>query len=163
MDVQRFRLAPVITLAVLAPFCAEYLLGGISLRDLVNLPFLMPLYGAAAVLIHEIVRRTGRGYPTIVGLGAAFGTFQAGLVDASMFDSGYGGFDLAGPVVPWIDWNIYWGMAFVVNHAVFSIAVPIALTEALYDHGEEHGGEHGPWLGRTGYWSRWPGWGEGSR
>ncbi len=149
MESQRFRAAPVFVLAVLAPFCAEYLVGGISLSRLAYLPFLMPLYGAAAVLIHEIVRRAGRGWPTILGLGAAFGAFQAGLVDASMFDPDYAGLDLGGPTVPWIDWNVFWGLGFIVNHAILSIAVPIAVTEALFDRG----GLHRPWMGMTGHWS----------
>lgn len=52
-------------------------------------------------------------------------------------------------MVGWIDWNVHWSMGFIVNHVICSIAVPIAITEALFDRG----GEHRPWLGKTGYWS----------
>jgi hypothetical protein len=41
------------------------------------------------VLIREITRRTGRGWPTILLLGAAFGLVQAGLIDQSLFNPGY--------------------------------------------------------------------------
>lgn len=49
----------------------------------------IPLYGTVAVLIREITRRTGRGWPTILLLGAAFGLIQAGLIDQSLFNPGY--------------------------------------------------------------------------
>jgi hypothetical protein len=49
----------------------------------------VPLYGTVAVLIREITRRTGRGWPTILLLGAAFGLVQAGLIDQSLFNPGY--------------------------------------------------------------------------
>jgi hypothetical protein len=48
-----------------------------------------PLYGAVAVLIGETTRRAGRGWPTILLLGAAFGLIQAGLIDQSLFNPGY--------------------------------------------------------------------------
>lgn len=96
MGNQKAQWKPVLMLALLAPFCAEYLVGGISIRELVNLPFLMPLYGAAAVLIHEVARRAQRGWPMMLWLGAAFGAFQAGIVDRSMFDLGYEGLELGG-------------------------------------------------------------------
>ncbi|GAB3258432.1 hypothetical protein [Kineosporia babensis] len=149
MGEQKFRAVPVFGLALLAPFCGEYLLGSITLHDLVNLPWLMPLYGAAALLVREFVRGSGRGWPSILLLGAAFGAVLAGAVDASMFDPDYAGYDLSGPVVPGIDWNIYWGMAFIVTHAIYSIALPIAIVEAL----SERGGDHAPWMGQVGYWS----------
>ncbi|SNR42784.1 hypothetical protein [Actinomadura mexicana] len=50
------------------------------------LPRRMALVVAVAVLIREAARRTGRGWPTIVLLGAAFGLVQAGLIDQSLFN-----------------------------------------------------------------------------
>lgn len=48
--------------------------------------FLGPVYGGAAVLIREVVRRTGGGWPATALLAAAFGVVQAGLVDQSLFN-----------------------------------------------------------------------------
>ncbi|MDI6105080.1 hypothetical protein QLQ12_41500 [Actinoplanes sp. NEAU-A12] len=50
--------------------------------------FLGPLYGSVAVLIREVARRRGGGWPVMVLLAAAFGLVQAGVVDQSLFDRG---------------------------------------------------------------------------
>lgn len=85
------RIALVAALLLLSPICAEYLIGydqiiGRPLELLGGLLILAPLYGTVAVLIREAVRRTGRGWPTIVLLSAAFGLVQAGLIDQSLFN-----------------------------------------------------------------------------
>ena len=85
-------LAPVVGLLVLSPIAAEYLSGYQVFHPLVLLGYLgifIPLYGTVAVLIREVTRRTGRGWPTILLLGAAFGLIQAGLIDQSLFNPGY--------------------------------------------------------------------------
>ena len=139
------RFLPVAALLILAPFCAEYLIGSISIRSLPLLPFLIPLYGAAAVLIREISRRIGGGWSTILPLGAAFGVFQAGIVDGSLFNTRYAGLDLTGAQVPVLDFSAVFGLAFVMNHMMLSIGAPIALIEALAPDGQA-----APWLGRFG-------------
>jgi hypothetical protein len=86
------RLAPVVGLLVLPPIAVEYLSGYQVFNPLVLLGYLAlfaPLYGTVAVLIRELTRRTGRGWPTILLLGAAFGLIQAGLIDQSLFNPGY--------------------------------------------------------------------------
>ena len=86
------RLAPVAGLLVVSPIAAEYLSGYQMFNPLVLLGYLgifVPLYGTVAVLIRELTRRTGRGWPTILLLGAAFGLIQAGLIDQSLFNPGY--------------------------------------------------------------------------
>lgn len=50
----------------------EFLLGNLTIDQLVVLPLFAPLYGAGALLIRETVRRTGRGRPAIVLLAAAY-------------------------------------------------------------------------------------------
>jgi hypothetical protein len=128
-------LGPVLTLIVLAPWVGEFLLGNLSVRILPLIVILMPMYGGGALLIRETVRRTGRSYPAMLLLGTAYGIAQAGLVDLSMFDPPLrpGGFDLVSTV------------SFVVGHAVWSITVPIAVTEILAGPRRAT-----PWLGRRG-------------
>jgi hypothetical protein len=53
------RVAPAVGLILLAPLVGEYLLGNLSIRDIVALLFLAPMYGGGALLIREVARRTG--------------------------------------------------------------------------------------------------------
>jgi hypothetical protein len=43
----------------------EFLLGSIPASRILALPFLMPMYGCGALLVREVARRTGRGWPSI--------------------------------------------------------------------------------------------------
>ena len=153
VDGMRTRWLPVLALAVLAPVCAEYLWGyddstGHPGTLVGNLIIFTPLYGCPALLIREVARRRGLGWPGIVLLAAAFGVIEAGLVDQSMFSRDYRDIpywhDIADPtyVAP-IGLSIFLAVTFVSNHVIASIAGPIALVEAL-------AGKRGrePWLGR---------------
>jgi hypothetical protein len=149
----RTRWLPVLGLAVLAPVCAEYLWGyddstGHPGTLVGNLIIFTPLYGCPALLIREVARRRGLGWPGIVLLAAAFGVIEAGLVDQSMFSRDYRDIpywsDIADPtyVAP-IGLSVFLAVTFVSNHVIASIAGPIALVEALAGaRGRE------PWLGR---------------
>ncbi|HEX6682085.1 MAG TPA: hypothetical protein VF062_04795 [Candidatus Limnocylindrales bacterium] len=125
----------MIGLLLLSPWIGEYLLGNVSARELAALPFLVPLYGGGALLIRETVRRTGRGWPSILLLGAAYGVIEAGLVDQSLFNPSFDGHEAG-----YMPGN---ALSYVVGHAVWSIAVPIAIMEMLTRSTQ-------PWLGRTG-------------
>lgn len=77
-----------------APVSAEYLAGyddtiGNPVALIFGLTVVAPPYGAPALLIRELTRRGGRGWPTMLLLGAAFGLFQADLIDQSLFDPYY--------------------------------------------------------------------------
>ncbi|MDX6372410.1 MAG: hypothetical protein QOD98_1398 [Nocardioidaceae bacterium] len=149
----RTRWLPVLALAVLAPVCAEYLWGyddstGHPGSLVGNLIIFTPLYGCPALLIREVARRRGLGWPGIVLLAAAFGVVEAGLVDQSMFSRDYRDIpywhDMADPtyVAP-IGLSIFLAVSFVANHVIASMAGPIALVEGLAgSRGRE------PWLGR---------------
>ncbi len=115
------RVGPVLTLVVLAPWVGEFLLGNLSVRMLPLIVFLIPMYGGGALLIREVVRRTGRSYPVMLLLGAAYGIAEAGLVDWTMWDPPLapGKFDLVSTV------------SFVAGHAIWSITIPIAIAEML--------------------------------
>ncbi len=131
---------------VAAPWFAEMAWGGIPVTELpLVLLFLAPLYGSAALLIREIVRRTGRGWPSVLLLAAAFAVVQAGVVDQSLFNPAYGRYDFQHPVhLDGVDISLYWTVAFVSGHVVASIATPIALAEAW----TREPVRRRPWLGR---------------
>lgn len=144
----RTRWISVLAVMVLAPWFAEMSWGGYPAIDLpVIVLFLGPMYGGAALLIREVARRTGRGFPTIVLLAIAFGVIQAGLVDQSLFNPDYGRYDFQHPVhLGGIDISLYYLVNFVTGHVVASIVTPIALAETWTRH------RTGPWLGRRALW-----------
>jgi hypothetical protein len=140
------RIAPAIGLFFLAPWVGEFLLGNVSARLLPALPVLAPLYGGGALLIREVTRRTGRGWPTILVLGLAYGLIEAGLVDQSLFNADFEGHVSAAVTpVPGLGIDAYNTITFLVGHAVWSIAVPIAIVELLTPRRRTT-----PWLGRFG-------------
>ncbi|WP_217214872.1 hypothetical protein [Streptomyces sp. AC550_RSS872] len=137
----RHRWAAVAGLLVLSPISAEYLIGygestGRPLELLAGLLILAPLYGTVAVLIREITRRTGRGWPTILLLSAAFGVIQAGLIDQSLFDNEV---DADGPdwatqalvtLIPGLGVDAASLLNYVGGHVIWSFAAPIAVVES---------------------------------
>jgi hypothetical protein len=70
---------------VLAPIVAEFLLGDFSLRQLPLLPLFLPQYGGGSLLIREVVRRTGRGWPSMLLLAVAYGLIEEGFTTQSLF------------------------------------------------------------------------------
>jgi hypothetical protein len=145
----------VFALWVLATWCAECVWGGFTVADYpMVLLVLGPLYGSAAVLIREVVRRRGGGWPSTALLAAAFGLVQAGLVDVTLFDrealadTEFAAANEAavGTMVSGLGFSAEQMFDFVGNHVWLSICAPIAVVEACSSPGRR--GE--PWLGRWG-------------
>lgn len=80
------RVGPVAGLFLLAPLVGEYLLGNVSIVELPALPVLALLYGSGAIRVRELARRTGRGWPTMLGLGLAYGLLEARPIDQTLFN-----------------------------------------------------------------------------
>ncbi|MFD9248652.1 hypothetical protein [Streptomyces bottropensis] len=152
----RHRWAAVAGLLVLSPISAEYLIGygestGRPLELLAGLLILTPLYGTVAVLIREITRRAGRGWPTILLLSAAFGMIQAGLIDQTLFDLRT---DTEGPdwatqplvtLIPGLGVDAANFLNYVGGHVIWSFAAPIAVVESCAPRIADRG-----WLGPIG-------------
>lgn len=138
----RRRLAPLVTLLLLAPVFAEYSSGYLaSAGDPAvmagELLVLIPLYGGAALSIRELAVRRGLGWRGVLLLAGAFGIVQAGIVDRSIFT--LTGTDIAfwpGIMAPtWVDaWGVSVGAAlgWTLGHVITSIGAPIAVVEALW-------------------------------
>lgn len=140
------HIAPAVILFFLAPFIAEYLLGDLPITMLSSLLVLAPMYGGGALLIREVVRRTGRGWPTIIVLGLAYGALEEGITTQSLFNPDYLNAHLLDyGFVPALGIAIPWTIFVLTIHTIWSISVPIALVEALFS-----GRRTTPWLGRTG-------------
>lgn len=137
------RLAPAVTLVVLSPLLAEVLLGATPLSNLGALLPELGAYGCGALLIRDLVRRRGLGWTSIVILGLAFGLIEEGLALVSLFNpdlfnaASYGG-RVLGINLVWTQWTLGY-------HIVWSVSIPILLTELLFPEHRQR-----PWLGRTG-------------
>jgi hypothetical protein len=127
------RIAAVITLALLSPLIAEFLSGSLSLEQIAAMPVMLAMYGGGAVLIREVVRRSGRGWPSILLLGLAYALIEEGLADQSLFNPNFDGLRLIDPgFIPALGIGVPWTIYVLAIHVIWSIAVPIALAEGLF-------------------------------
>jgi len=135
-----------ICLFFLAPLTAEYLLGDIPLSNLGAMVALAPMYGGGAILIRELVRRTQRGWPTFILLALAYALAEEALLTQSLFNPHFMGFHLlAYGYIPALGTALPWLIYVLSIHVIWSMAVPIGLTEALFAPSAQR-----PWLGRIG-------------
>ncbi len=148
MSRTRRSVPAAITLFFVAPFVAEYLLGDLSLKLLPALIVMAPMYGGGALLIREAVRRKGRGWPTILCLGAAYALLEEGLVTQSLFNPDYLKLHLhflAPAHIAWLGTGAWWTLLMLNLHTFWSIGVSIALVEGLFPESVSE-----PWLGVVG-------------
>ena len=140
------RFAPVATVFLLAPLIGEVLFGAIPLS---RLPFgllgVVGLYGGGAILVRELSRRRRLGAVWLIVLGLAYGLVEEGLVLQSLFDQHYPGLDFLGYYGHWLGVNWVWLEFIVPYHAVFSIAIPVVITELLFPEQRDR-----PWVSSRG-------------
>lgn len=144
------RLAPVFVLLFLSPAVAELLSGSTPLAQFFNplsLLLELGLYGAGAILIRELARRRGLGWTSILILGAAYGMVEEGLQIQSFFNVHHPDLGNLAVYGRALDVNWVWAGHLTVYHAVWSITIPILLTELLFPARRAQ-----PWLGRRGLW-----------
>lgn len=142
------RLAPALGLFFLAPFVSEYLLGDFPLSKLGYLVILAPFYGGGALLIREVVRRSGKGWPTIFVLAFAYAVLEEAFTTQTLFNPNYLKLNLhlLDPAyIPALGIGAWWTVFVLTLHTVWSISTSIALTEACVPDRATT-----PWL-------RWPG------
>lgn len=139
---------PAVGLFFLAPVVAEFLLGNLPIKMLPALVVLAPMYGGGALLIRELVRRTGRGWPTILLLALAYGIVEEAFTTQSLFNPNYLllNLHLLQPAyIPALRMGGWWTIFVLTLHTAWSISTPIALVEAAVPDRAAQ-----PWLGRTG-------------
>ena len=140
------RLAAVFSLFVLSPLIAEYLLGSLPMSMIAILPVMALMYGSGAVIIRELVRQSGRGWPSIILLATAYGLIEEGLVDQSLFNPNYLHLRLLDyGFIPAIGTSLVWAIYVIGLHIFWSIATPVGLTETLFKDKRDT-----PWLGKIG-------------
>jgi hypothetical protein len=124
------RVAPAIALFFLSPLVAEFLLGDFTFAQLPYLVLLAPAYGGAAVLLREVTRRAGRGWPTMILLALAYGVLEEGVETQSLFNPDYVHAHLLDHgFVPALGIAVPWTLFVLTLHTVWSMSVPIALVE----------------------------------
>lgn len=117
-------------LAVLAPLVAEVSLGSIPLTKAWVIPLFVPIYGAGALFLREVVRRTGGGYASLLLIGVAYGLVEEGLALQSLTSPHlYGAAEWA-PRLYGV--NTAYTLLNLVYHPVFSIVIPIVLVELVF-------------------------------
>jgi hypothetical protein len=130
----------------LAPLVGEFLLGNLPIVFLPLVFVVAPMYGGGALLIREVVRRRGLGWPTIVVLALAYGVLEEGLTTQSLFNPDYADQNLLKDgFIPTLGIGVPWTLFVVGIHVFWSISTPILMMEILAGDRRTT-----PWLGRRG-------------
>ncbi len=131
------RYAAVATLFLAPSVLVEFLTGNATIAvfaDPISLVMLFGSYGSGAVLARELTRRWQKGFASILILGAVYGMFNEGLQTGGFFDPHF--YAVASNALEnygrWGGVNVVWALEITIFHAVFSIAVPIIIVDALF-------------------------------
>ncbi len=94
--------------------------------------FLTLFYGTGVLLVHEFAVRWGKGWPTIMLLGLAYGVIEEGLVTMSFFNSGWMDIGFLGQYGNFLGVNWAWSVNLSIFHGVWSISVPILVMRLIF-------------------------------
>lgn len=130
MDTKKSNLKPALTLFFLTPVISEVLFGSTPASRAYSLIIECLLYGSAALLIREFARRKNLSWVSIIILGYVFGILLECLLLQSVFNPLFLGFDLSLGRTFGVNW--LWGESIIGYHAVWSITLPILITELIY-------------------------------
>jgi hypothetical protein len=140
------KFSPAWILFFVAPIVGELLPGVSSPFKFIN-PitsfFLFALYGGGAILCRELTVRTGRGWPTILGLSAVVVLLKEGVMTASLFSP-----DLPGSLANYgrfLGVNWVWLVQSLLFESVFALAIPILMVNLLFPQRRNEA-----WLNTTG-------------
>jgi hypothetical protein len=92
------------------------------------------MYGGGALLIREIARRTGGGWPMIITLALAYGIFEEAFTTQTLFNPNYLGLNLHlldHGFIPALSIGAWWTVFVLTIHTIWSVSVSIGLAEAL--------------------------------
>ncbi|MGD9143903.1 MAG: hypothetical protein PVG61_08660 [Dehalococcoidia bacterium] len=126
---------PPLVLFILAPVIGELLSGSTTPSEFftpVGLLTLTVLYGGGALLVRELVIRWGKGWYSILLLGAAYGIIEEALMVKSFFDPLWQDIGILEYYGRWAGINWIWSIELTIYHAVISIAIPVFLTELIF-------------------------------
>lgn len=142
-SIPKSSILPAFVLFLMSPLIAEMLLGSTRLTKMGGLVLVAPFYGCGVLLIRELVRRRTTSWWPVVLFGAAYMLLEEGLTLQTLFNPDFvNAAKLGGR---WLGVNFVltqWEMGY---HIVWSICIPIAITELLFPDRRTQ-----PWLGRIG-------------
>lgn len=147
------RLSPALVLFFLAPAIGELLSSSAPPAEFFNPPgfiVLSVLYGGGAILARELAFRWGKGWPSLLILGAAYGIAEEGLMCKSFFDPGWMDVGILGEYGRWLGVNWVWSVELTIYHTAFTILIPITLVTLLFPDRRMT-----PWIGRRGLVALW--------
>jgi hypothetical protein len=124
------RRRAALTLALLSPLVAEVTLGTTPLSMIWLVLFYVPMYGAGALLIRELARRRGIGWGGVLLLGVCYALVEEGLALQSLTSPHLYGAAHWAPRVLGV--NTAYAEVQIVYHAVFSVTIPVLLTELIH-------------------------------
>jgi len=108
---------PIITLVLLSPVIAELLSGSAPPLEFFH-PFgfivLVGLYGGGVLIVRELCIKWGKGWGSILLLGAAYGIIEEGLAVKSFFDPNWMDLGILGTYGRWLGVNWVW--SFVLRY-----------------------------------------------
>ncbi|MGC2359731.1 MAG: hypothetical protein WA691_05435 [Thermoplasmata archaeon] len=132
---------PVLALLLLAPTIPELLTGSTPITTLFFDPLafavsflgIVGLYGTGALLIREFVVKFQKGWASVLLLGAAYGIAEEGLAVHTFFEpAGLAPVNNLGAYGHAFGVNWLWALGLTAFHAVYSIALPILLTQLWF-------------------------------
>jgi len=137
------NIKPILLLFILSPLIAELLFGSTPASRSFQLIFEAFFYGSAVLLIREFARRYNLGWTSIIVLGIAFGIIEECILLQSAFNPNFLGNDLTYGRALGVNW--VWAEYIIGYHAIWSITIPILITELIFP-----GKSSEPWLSKTG-------------
>ena len=139
------RMAPAFTLALLAPLLAEILPGATRFSAIFVFPIEVCVWGIGAVLIREVVRRKGLGWPSLLLLALVLAIAEECLIQQTSL----------APLVIQLKGQVY-ARAFGVNYvyllwaliyeSVYVVLLPILLAELIFPARRSEG-----WMSKAGH------------
>ena len=126
---------PGLFLLLIAPVTGAVLAGLTPPSHLFNLLTLFSLcvvYGGGAIICRELMLYWGKGWPTLLMMGAAFGVIDEGLLNKSFFDPKWLYLGTLASYGRWDGVNWVWAVQQTVFHAIFSVALPVLLVGLIF-------------------------------
>ncbi|MBV9883972.1 MAG: hypothetical protein JO276_13270 [Sphingomonadaceae bacterium] len=125
------RIAPALSLILLAPLLAEVLPGATRFSSIQVFPVEMTIWGGGAVMIRELVRRRRLGWANMLALALALAVAEECIIQQTSY----------APLIFYIKGTV-WGRSFGINYvyflwaavyeAVLVVLLPVMLTELLF-------------------------------
>jgi len=121
---------PAFVLFIMSPLIAELMLGATRLTHIGGLIIVAPFYGCGVLLIRELARRRTTSWWPIVLFGCAYMLVEEGLTLQTIFNPDFVNAGKLGG--RWLGVNFVLTQWEIGYHIVWSICIPIAITELLF-------------------------------